>query len=100
MRERDIEALLTRLVLRRGGLCYKWISPGNNGVPDRIVILPNGRIIFVELKQPTGRLASVQWWQHRRLREHGCEVRTLWSPEQVQSFVKEVFGKKVIQDDL
>ena len=55
MRESTIEARLVRGVEGRGGLCYKFVSPGNKGVPDRIVITPDGRTEYVELKSPTSR---------------------------------------------
>ena len=60
MKERDIEVLLRDGVKQLGGKAYKWVSPGNAGVPDRIVILPGGKVIFVELKQENGRLTRLQ----------------------------------------
>lgn len=92
MRESAIEAMLVRSVVERGGLCYKLVSPGNPGVPDRIVIVPGGRVIFVELKTETGRLSAMQQWQHAELRERGAEARVLRGAEQVRGFVREVFG--------
>jgi len=92
MRESTIEARLVRMVRAKGGLCYKFVSPGNPGVPDRIVITPGGRTIYVELKTPVGRLARIQKWQQEELRKRQAEVRTLWSVEQVNEFVKEVFA--------
>ena len=50
MRESTIEARLAREVRKLGGLCYKFTSPGAPGVPDRIIILPGGLVVFVELK--------------------------------------------------
>lgn len=52
MRENAVEANICRQVKALGGVAWKWISPGRQGVPDRICILPGGRIIFVELKRP------------------------------------------------
>lgn len=52
--EKDIEKALGRMVGRLGGRCLKWICPGWAGVPDRIILLPGGRVIFVELKRPKG----------------------------------------------
>ena len=52
MREKTIEQKLVRMVLHRGGICPKFISPGYDGVPDRIVLFPGGRIAFVEVKAP------------------------------------------------
>lgn len=74
-----------------GGLCFKFVSPGNPGVPDRIVITPAGRTVYVELKTEVGRLAAIQKWQHEELRKRGADVRTLKGLEQVKAFVEEVF---------
>ena len=60
MRESQIEARLGQGVKAKGGLCFKFTSPGTPGVPDRIVITPAGRICFVELKTEIGRLAKIQ----------------------------------------
>lgn len=59
--EKDIEQKLVKMVKRHGGRCPKWVSPGWSGVPDRLVLLPGGRIIFVETKRPKGsRVAALQ----------------------------------------
>ena len=90
MRESVIEARLVRLVRSRGGLCFKFVSPGNPGVPDRIVITPEGRTVYVELKTEAGRLAAIQKWQQEEMRKRGAEVRTLKGLDQVLAFVEEV----------
>ena len=90
MKESVIEARLVRLVRSRGGLCFKFVSPGNPGVPDRIVITPEGRTVYVELKTEVGRLAAIQKWQHAEMRKRGAEVRTLKGLDQVLAFVEEV----------
>lgn len=90
MREATIEARLVREVRKLGGLCYKFTSPGNPGVPDRIVILPGGRTIYVELKTEIGRLAKLQQWQIEELRKRGAEVRVLKGLDQVTAFLEEV----------
>lgn len=92
MRESKIEARLVKMVRDRGGLCYKFVSPGNPGVPDRLVITPDGRTYYVELKNEVGRLSAIQKWQHEELRKRGADVRTLNSMEQVAAFVEEVFA--------
>ena len=58
--ERDIERYLVRRAIEHGGKAYKWVSPGHVGVADRIVLLPGGRVWFVELKTVTGRLSPLQ----------------------------------------
>lgn len=66
--EKEIEAKLRKLVESRGGLCLKWVCPGWVGVPDRIVLLPGGRVIFVETKRPKGgRVSPMQKWWARKL---------------------------------
>lgn len=95
LRERDIEAKLVRMVQERGGLCYKWVSPGNPGVPDRIVITPTGGTIFVELKTEIGRLSAWQMRQRSELEKRGAEVRVLYGLEQVTAFVEEVMPSEI-----
>lgn len=92
MRESSIETRLVRMVRDRGGLCFKFVSPGNPGVPDRIVITPTGRTVYVELKTEVGRLAAIQKWQHEEMRKRGADVRTLKGLDQVKAFVEEVFA--------
>lgn len=67
MNERRIEEILIREVTKIGGRTYKWVSPGNSGVPDRIVFFPDGRVFFVELKTESGRLSAQQKIQINRL---------------------------------
>lgn len=65
--EKDIEKALGRMIGKRGGLCLKWVCPGWAGVPDRIILLPGGRVIFAELKRPKdGVISSRQkWWANK-----------------------------------
>ena len=68
--EKDIEQKLVKKVKECGGLCLKWVCPGWAGVPDRIVLLPGGRVVFVELKRPKGgRLSKQQEWWAKKLTE-------------------------------
>lgn len=70
--EKDIEQKLVVMVKRHGGLCLKWVCPGWSGVPDRIILLPRGRVIFVELKRPKGgKRSSLQIWWSRKLQDLG-----------------------------
>ena len=90
MRESTIEARLVKEVRKLGGLCYKFTSPGAPGVPDRIIILPGGLVVFVELKTEIGRLAKIQKWQIEELRKRGANVRVLKGIDQVLEFLEEV----------
>lgn len=90
LRERSVETRLCRGVNQAGGLCLKFVSPGCTGVPDRIVLLPGGRIVFVELKQPKGRVSRRQEYVIRLLRALGFDARYIWSVEEVDAFVEEV----------
>ena len=90
MKESQIEAKLGKLVRSYGGLYFKFVSPGNPGVPDRLLILPGGRIVFVELKTEVGRLAAIQNWQLAEMQKRGADVRVLKGIDQVNDFVREV----------
>lgn len=85
-RERDIESNLRRSVEKMGGIAMKFTSPGNDGVPDRIIIL-QGEILFVELKTKAGRLSPVQVWQQERIRRAGAGVVTLYGAAGVEDFL-------------
>lgn len=86
MLEKEIEAMLVKRVKALGGLCEKFTSPGRRAVPDRIVTLPGGRIIFVELKRPGGKPTELQLRDHARRRTLGCDVRVIDSKEQIDAF--------------
>lgn len=86
MRERDIEKILVEEVKRAGGIAFKWVSPGNDGVPDRIVILPDKPVQFVELKTETGRLSGLQETQLERLLHLGQEVSVLYGLAGLEKF--------------
>lgn len=87
MRESQIEARLVRGVKEMGGKAYKFISPGNAGVPDRIAVLPGGTVLFVELKAEGGRLSPNQLLQINGLRRLGAEVYEVWGTGGVTSFL-------------
>ena len=99
MRERDIEKRLVREIRAMGGEAFKWVSPGNDGVPDRIVMLPGGIVVFVELKADRGRLAGVQRVQIRRIQRWGQEVVVVQGMDELEEFLarmrKEVMPHEV-----
>ena len=67
MRERTIESWLRKKIEAQGGVFLKFTSPGRDGVPDRIAIFPDGRLVFVELKTETGKLTKVQAYVCKQL---------------------------------
>lgn len=90
MRERDIEKWLRRQVENLGGLAFKFTSPGNDGVPDRLAVLPGGLIYFIELKTDRGRLSLLQVWQQDRLRQLGVNVAVIRGMDEAVEFIEEV----------
>ena len=93
MLEKEIEKKLSDGIRKLGGRSYKWVSPGNNGVPDRIIILPGGRILFCELKTTTGSLSKLQKMQTRILKTLGCDVRVLYGPDDVQHLLDQLIAE-------
>ena len=85
--EKDIERYLKNEVDRLGGMCLKFVSPGHAGVPDRIVILPGGRVWFVELKAPGGRVRPLQQWWHKQLRAMGVPSLIIKSRAEAEAYV-------------
>jgi len=86
MLEKNIESALVKRVKELNGLCEKFTSPGRRSVPDRLVTLPGGVVIFVELKSP-GKLPSpLQIRDNLRRIGLGCDVRVIDSLEQVRVF--------------
>lgn len=90
MRERNIEAYLRDEVRKAGGWAPKWTSPGSNGVPDRIVFMPGGRAVYVELKAPGKKPTNLQMYQQERLRALGQDVRVIDSREAVDALIEEL----------
>ncbi|ELK41257.1 VRR-NUC domain-containing protein [Brevibacillus agri BAB-2500] len=90
MRESTLERRLVREVKAIGGLALKWTSPGNRGVPDRLVILPNGQTVYVEMKAPGKPLQPLQAKWARALRGMGHRVYKLDSDEDIDRFIQEV----------
>ena len=85
MLERRIEQHLVRRAKEAGGVAWKWVSPGTAGVPDRVLIMPNGRVVFVELKRPGGKLSAIQVRTHALLAGLGADVRVIDSREGVDA---------------
>jgi hypothetical protein len=86
MLEKDIENALRKRVELLGGLCEKFVSPGRRSVPDRIVTLPGGSIVFVELKAPGKKPTPLQERDHETRRRLGCRVLVIDSMEAANAF--------------
>ncbi|NHN33524.1 VRR-NUC domain-containing protein [Paenibacillus agricola] len=90
MRESTLERRLVREVERIGGQAPKWVSPGNRGVPDRLVILPDGRTLYVEMKAPGKPLSPLQAKWAKTLRELGHGVYKIDCNDGIDRFIAEV----------
>lgn len=95
MQEKEIEKILVSEVKKLGGRAYKWVSPGNDGVPDRIVIFPDCAPIFVELKSDTGKLSALQKIQIERLKGLGQHVEVVKGIDGVSQFFQDNGYEKV-----
>lgn len=90
MREKDIEQSLVQAVKAAGGWCPKFISPGTNGMPDRIALMPGGRIAFVEVKAPGQKPRKLQIRRHARLRALGFLVFVLDDPNEISEIINTI----------
>ncbi|MBA4541962.1 VRR-NUC domain-containing protein [Thermoactinomyces daqus] len=88
MRERQIEQRLKREVEKRGGLALKFAPLGWAGAPDRIVLMPGGRIAFIELKAPGGKVRPLQQKRLSQLRALGFQTEVIASIDQIEAFLE------------
>ena len=90
MREKSIESKLTAEVRRVGGLAPKFVSPGLDGVPDRLILLPGGKVAFAELKAPGKTHRPLQAVRKRQLEALGFRVFVIDSIEQIGGVLNEL----------
>jgi hypothetical protein len=90
MLEREVERKLVSTVKMRGGTALKFVSPNMNGVPDRLVLLPNGKMAFVELKAPGKKMRSLQIKRKRQLEALGFSVYCVDRIEQIGCVLDEI----------
>ena len=90
MREKTIEQKFRAAVKAAGGLAVKFASPGFDGVPDRLALLPGGRMAFVEVKAPGKKPRPLQLARHRQLRQLGFKVYVLDDELQIGGMVDEI----------
>ena len=92
MIEKDVEKALVKEVKKRGGICPKFVSPGTDGMPDRIVLLPNKKFGFVEVKAPGEKPRPLQVARHRKLKKLGYSTLVLDEKEQIPGILDEIEG--------
>ncbi len=93
MRESEIEKKFRQAVVKAGGLCWKFTSPGTAGVPDRVVMLPMGRMAFVELKAPGEKMRPLQLRRKNQLERLGISVYCLDSIEEIPAVIEKIRGR-------
>ncbi len=94
MAEKDIERFLVNGVKKLGGVAYKFVSPGNAGVPDRLIVMPGGRVYFVELKTDAGYATVLQKRQMDRLLRLGCDVNLVRGLDEVMALLGRLAGEQ------
>ena len=93
--EKEIERRLRTRIEARGGRCLKWVCPGWNGVPDRMCLLPGGRVIFVETKRPQGsRTAKLQEKWAEILTGLGFPHYFIFTYEAIEDLMEEIDRRK------
>ena len=94
MLEKKIENKLTMMVKKAGGIAVKFVSPSLAGIPDRLVLLPDGLIAFVELKAPGKSPRPLQLSRHRLLRSLGFKVYVIDDMNQIEKMLKELLSNE------
>jgi len=92
VKESSVEEYLRKKVKELGGKAYKFVSPGNAGVPDRLVCLPNGKVVFIELKAPGEKPTPLQLKKHRELQQLGQTVYVIDSKAAVDEWLQSCYG--------
>ena len=90
MLEKQIERKLVTAVRQRGGMCPKWVSPGLDGVPDRVILFPGGRMAFAETKAPGKKLSPLQVRRKAQLESLGFRVFVIDGTEQIEGVLDEI----------
>ena len=90
MNEKQIENKLTAAVKKAGGIAPKFVSPGFAGMPDRLILLPDGHIAFAELKASGNLPRPLQLSRHRLLQRLGFKVYVIDDPEQIGGMIHEI----------
>jgi len=88
-RENKVEKYLDEQIKSLGGITRKWVSPGHDGVPDRIAII-GAVVFFPEVKTSDGELSVIQRREHDRLRNHGAMVCIVYGHDGVDKLMKDL----------
>ncbi|EAG3226877.1 VRR-NUC domain-containing protein [Listeria monocytogenes] len=92
MREKQVEQALVKAVKANGGICPKFTSPGLAGVPDRLVLMPNGKLGFVEVKAPKKKPRALQFYRMKQLTDLGFQCFVLDKIEQIPELLERIGG--------
>ena len=90
MREKTVEAKLVAAVKEMGGLAPKFTSPRYDGMPDRLVLLPGGKVAFGELKAPGKKMRPLQVRRKNQIEALGFSVYCIDRPEQIGGVLSEI----------
>ena len=91
--EKQIEQSLVNTIKSAGGIAPKFVSPGFSGMPDRLILLPEGHMAFAELKAPGKKPRKLQVARHQLLRRLGYQVFVIDSPEGLSDIIKKIGGE-------
>lgn len=72
--EKSLEQKVVKYAKAQGCLCYKFTSPANRGVPDRIIIGPTGKVLFLELKAPGKKPTPLQVYSMSQITRNGANA--------------------------
>ena len=90
--EKDIEKKFTKAIRHVDGIALKLVSPSFNGIPDRLVLMPKGKIGFVEIKDKGKKPRALQILRHNMLRQLGFKVFVLDDVDDIEKIIKEIGG--------
>lgn len=93
--ESQLEKILCDTVKEMGGMALKFVSPGRAGVPDRIILMPNGKIYFVEMKSPRGEVNPIQEYVFEKFEKLGSKVHIINSVEAIKNFRQKIFNDQL-----
>lgn len=88
--ERDVEGYLGQRVKEIGGLCLKLDSGSKKGIQDRLLLLPGGRVVFVELKRPGGRVSVLQKVRQKQIERLGFQTCVVWDKAAVDALLNNI----------